>query len=132
MSRTLAIAASLWLSVVVSTVAVPAQTGWVAPDADKAKKTPLPADKKYLEQGEKLAKLNCAPCHGQLGKGDGAAAIALTPKPADWTSARVQQESDGELFWKISTGRGAMPAWRHIPENERWALIQYIRSLKGK
>jgi hypothetical protein len=23
-----------------------------------------------------------------------------------------------------------MPAWRHIPENDRWALVQYIRTLK--
>lgn len=103
---------------------------WVAPDAEKAKKNPLPSDKKFLEQGAKLAQVNCATCHGAKGKGDGAAAAALTPKPADWTSKRVQDESDGELFWKISNGRGAMPPWKHLPENDRWALIRYIRSLK--
>ena len=64
------------------------------------------------------------------GQGDGAAAVALNPKPADWTSKRVQDESDGELFWKISNGRGAMPPWKHLPEQDRWALIRYIRSLK--
>ena len=67
---------------------------------------------------------------GAKGKGDGAAAVALNPKPADWTSKRVQDESDGELFWKISTGRGAMPAWKHLPEKDRWALVQYLRTLK--
>jgi mono/diheme cytochrome c family protein len=76
------------------------------------------------------AQVNCVSCHGASGKGDGAAAVALNPKPADWTSARVQGETDGELFWKISNGRGAMPPWKHLPENERWSLIQYIRSLK--
>jgi mono/diheme cytochrome c family protein len=109
-----------------------AQTPWVAPAAEKAKKNPLPSDKKTEEQGEKIAKVNCVSCHGAKGKGDGAAAVALNPKPADWTSKRVQDESDGELFWKISNGRGAMPAWRHLPENDRWALIRYIRTLKGK
>ena len=107
-----------------------AQTPWVAPDAEKGKKNPLPADAKNIEQGEKIAKINCASCHGAKGKGDGAAAVALSPKPADWTSDRVQHESDGELFWKISNGRGPMPPWKHLSENDRWAIILYIRSLK--
>ena len=107
-----------------------AQAPWAAPEADKAKKNPLPNDKKFVEQGAKLAQVNCASCHGAKGKGDGAAAVALNPKPADWTSKKVQDESDGELFWKISNGRGPMPPWKHLTEQDRWALIRYIRSLK--
>jgi mono/diheme cytochrome c family protein len=109
-----------------------AQAPWVAPASEKGKKNPLPSDKKTVEQGEKVAKTNCTPCHGNKGKGDGPAAVALNPKPADWTSKRVQGESDGALFWKITNGRGAMPAWRHLPENDRWALVRYIRTLAGK
>jgi mono/diheme cytochrome c family protein len=109
-----------------------AQAPWVAPASDKAKKNPLPSDKKTAEQGEKIAKVNCVSCHGSKGKGDGAAAAALNPRPADWTSKRVQDESDGEIFWKITTGRGAMPSWRHLPENDRWAVVRYIRTLAGK
>lgn len=107
-----------------------AQTPWVAPAIEKEKKNPLPADEKTIAQGEKVAKANCVPCHGATGKGDGAAAAALNPKPADWTSSRVREETDGELFWKISNGRGAMPPWKHLPENDRWAVVRYIRSLK--
>ena len=107
-------------------------TPWVAPASEKAKKNPAPADKKTVEQGEKVAKVNCVSCHGNKGKGDGPAAVALNPKPADWTSKKVQDEPDGEIFWKITTGRGAMPAWRHLPENDRWALVRYIRTLAGK
>jgi mono/diheme cytochrome c family protein len=107
-----------------------AQAAWTAPDAEKAKKNPLPNDTQVIEQGAKVAQLNCAPCHGPKGKGDGPAAVALNPKPADWTAAPVQSETDGELFWKISSGRGAMPPWRHLPEHERWAVVRYIRSLK--
>ena len=109
-----------------------AQTPWVAPESEKAKKNPTPNDKKTVEQGEKVAKINCASCHGAKGKGDGAAAVALNPKPADWTSKRVQDMSDGEIFWKMTTGRGAMPAWRHLPEKDRWAIVRYIRTLAGK
>ena len=112
---------------------VAAQTGpWVAPESEKSKKNPLPADKKAIEQGEKVAKINCVSCHGPLGKGNGPAAVALNPKPADWTSKRVQDEPDGEIFWKITTGRGAMPSWRHLPENDRWAVVRFIRTLAGK
>ena len=109
-----------------------AQVPWTAPASEKGKKNPLPADAKTIEQGKKVAEVNCVTCHGPKGKGDGAAAVALNPKPADWTSKKVQDESDGEIFWKISTGRVAMPAWRHLPENERWALVRYIRTLAAK
>jgi len=107
-----------------------AQTPWVAPEAEKVRKNPLANDSKAIEQGEKVAKTNCMSCHGA--KGDGAAAVALNPKPADWTSQKVQAESDGEIFWKISNGRGNMPPWKHLAENDRWALVRYIRSLGGK
>jgi mono/diheme cytochrome c family protein len=109
-----------------------AQGAWEAPAAEKAKKNPLPADAATLAQGKKVAEVNCVSCHGAKGKGDGAAAVALNPKPADWTSKKVQAESDGEIFWKLSTGRGAMPSWKFLPENDRWALVRYIRSFGGK
>ena len=109
-----------------------AQAPWEAPAGEKAKKNPLPDDAKVVDQGQKIAQVNCATCHGAKGKGDGVAAAALSPKPADWTSKKIQAESDGELFWKISNGRGAMPSWKHLPENERWALVRYIHSLGGK
>jgi mono/diheme cytochrome c family protein len=129
--------ATLALAVIVAAaVGVPAlayaQGAWVAPAGEKDKKNPLPADAQTVAQGKKVAEVNCVSCHGARGKGDGAAAVALNPKPADWTTAKVQSESDGELFWKISTGRGAMPAWNFLPERDRWALVRYIRSLGAK
>jgi mono/diheme cytochrome c family protein len=125
--RIAAVAVAGWL---VGAGAAMAQTPWVAPATEKAKKNPVAKDAKAVEQGKKTAQVNCVSCHGAGGKGDGVAAAALNPKPADWTSAKIQGETDGELFWKISNGRGAMPPWKHLPENERWALVHYIRSLK--
>ena len=128
----MAVILALGVCLLAAPAPVAAQGGWDAPAAEKAKKNPLPADAKTAEQGKKVAQVNCVSCHGAKGTGDGAAAVALNPKPADWTSAKVQSESDGEIFWKISTGRGAMPSWKHLPENDRWALVRYIRSLAGK
>jgi len=127
----LALALSVMAALGVPVLAL-AQGKWVAPAADRDKKNPLPADASTIAQGKKVADVNCVSCHGARGKGDGAAAVALNPKPADWTSAAVQSESDGDIFWKISTGRGAMPSWNFLPENDRWALVRYIRSLGGK
>ena len=109
-----------------------AQGAWEAPAVEKARKNAVPAGADVVARGRQVAQLNCVACHGTGGKGDGAAAAALNPKPADWTSPAVQSESDGEIFWKISTGRGAMPPWKHLPETERWAIVHYIRSLKAK
>ena len=104
-----------------------AQGEWNAPASAKAMKNPV----KGVGNAKKLVETNCVTCHGASGKGDGPAAAALPPpKPADWTSARVQKETDGELFWKITNGRGAMPPWKHLPEKDRWAIVNYIRTLK--
>jgi hypothetical protein len=44
----------------------------------------------------------------------------------------MNKETDGELFWKMSTGRGAMPSWKLMPENLRWELVSYLRVLASK
>jgi mono/diheme cytochrome c family protein len=129
-----------WKSLSIAVAAIPllawagvaevsAQGPWVAPAEAKALKNPV----KGVGNAKKSVETNCVSCHGASGKGDGPAAAALPPpKPANWTSAAVQKETDGEIFWKMSNGRGAMPPWKHLPEQERWEIVNYIRTLKGK
>ena len=112
------------------TAAALAQAPWLTPASEKAKKNPVSGDPKSIELGRSVATTNCVPCHGETFKGNGPAAIALNPKPADWTSPTVQDQSDGELFWKISTGHGAMPSWKQLSERERWAVLRFIKTLK--
>lgn len=113
-----------------------AQGEWKAPADAKNVKNPRAdkkTDKKEMAEAKKTADTNCSTCHGPEGKGNGPAAAALPPpKPADWTSARVAAETDGEIFWKISNGRGSMPPWKHLPEKDRWDLVNYIRTLQKK
>jgi mono/diheme cytochrome c family protein len=113
-------------------MAAGAQGPWEAPAAEKARANPIAPGPDVVARGKHAAQLNCVPCHGTGGKGDGPAAAALKSKPADWTSPAVQADPDGDLFWKITNGRGAMPPWKHVPEPERWAIVHYIRSLKAK
>ena len=107
-----------------------AQGKWAAPPEAKNVKNAVAKSDKVIADAKKIAEANCVACHGAKGAGDGPAAAALPVKPANWTSAAVQGESDGEIFWKISNGRGPMPPWKHLSENDRWALVHYIRTLK--
>ncbi|MBI3030074.1 MAG: cytochrome c [Candidatus Rokubacteria bacterium] len=107
-----------------------AQGKWVAPPEAKNVKNPVAKSDKVVADAKKIAAANCVACHGAKGVGDGPAAAALPVKPANWTAAAVQGESDGEIFWKISNGRGPMPPWKHLSEKDRWGLVHYIRTLK--
>jgi mono/diheme cytochrome c family protein len=108
---------------------------WPVPKAASELKNPIPANSNTLKSGEALYQAYCAPCHGKNGKGDGPAAASLHPKPADHTSAAVQGESDGTLFYKISEGHTntAMPPFKAVLHpDQRWSIIDYIRTLAKK
>ena len=124
------VAAAVAAVVLLGPLAAGGQGAWEAPASEKTRQNPVAPGAAAVTQGKQVAQLNCVACHGTGGKGDGAAAQALNPRPADWTSPAVQGESDGELFWKISQGRGPMPPWGSLPANDRWAVVQFIRSLK--
>ena len=103
---------------------------WIAPTAANQIKNPLAGEARDLKEAQKLYVTYCTPCHGNKGKGDGIAAASLNPKPADHTSAVVQKESDGALYWKLTEGHTPMPSYKQVlPDNQRWELINFIRSL---
>ena len=54
----------------------------------------------------------------------------LPKKAANFTDAKAMAEmTDGELFWKMNTGRAPMPAWNDLlPLEQRWELVNYIRT----
>ncbi|MDT8414783.1 MAG: cytochrome c [Flavobacteriaceae bacterium] len=110
------------------------QDPWKAPESAKSIQNPVADGKKIIsgKKGKKVFQSNCIVCHGDAGKGDGPGGKALNPKPADLTSDKVQAQTDGEIFWKITNGRGAMVKWEPvISEAQRWDLVNYIRSLKN-
>jgi hypothetical protein len=43
----------------------------------------------------------------------------------------VQNVPDGEVFWFITRGSlsGAMPSWASLPEQQRWQLVTYLKTL---
>ncbi len=44
---------------------------------------------------------------------------------------RVQGATDGELLWLLENGelRYGMPSWSGLPEEQRWQVERYVKSL---
>ena len=103
---------------------------WTIPsDADNLV-NPLKDIVKATREGKGIFQKQCYTCHGIDGDGNGPVAVSLHPKPADLTSSRVQAQSDGAIFWEITTGKLPMPAFKNtLTKDQRWALVTYIRTL---
>lgn len=124
------------LGVLLSATAVTA--GEPAKDPAPAK-APLPTPPALTPdmqaQGEASFKLYCATCHGDGGQGDGPAAVALNPKPRNFTKDPFRQGSSvAEIFMTLQTGVPAttMVPFAHLPEAERWALAYKVHGMVPK
>ncbi len=92
---------------------------------------PVPADAASLLRGRKYFQINCAPCHGRAGKGDGTATkLGMVPMPL--VSDRAKNFADGYIWGMIRNGRGLMPSYNRIEEMDRWDVVNYIRAVQGK
>lgn len=104
---------------------------WKAPPTAANIANPIPNTPDNVAEGKKIYINTCSPCHGIKGKGDGPAAIAFTPRPADHTSQNVQSQTDGALYWKITNGHGQMISYKNVlKDDQRWKVVLYIRTLK--
>ncbi len=87
--------------------------------------------------GRKIYKMNCSPCRGEKGKGDGVGASLLPVKPAVHSDGNVMNNrSDKYLSKIISKGGPAvgkstyMPAWGgRFSDRQIRDLIAHIRTL---
>jgi mono/diheme cytochrome c family protein len=86
-------------------------------------------------KGKEIFQASCAACHGPEGKGDGAAAAALDPKPRNLSDADYLSTLSNEHLLKVISEGGAsvgkspmMAAWGGIlSENDILNVIAYIR-----
>ncbi|TAK37034.1 MAG: cytochrome c [Chloroflexota bacterium] len=105
-------------------------TSWTAPAEAKNLKAPSGDKAQSAARGKTLFGTSCASCHGSAGKGDGPVGAALKPKPTDLTTS-AKNQTEGEIFWKITEGKGAMPGSKSLSEQDRWDLVAYIQSLSN-
>jgi len=94
------------------------------------KKNPVAASESSLATGQKIYVKRCVACHGKTGNGDGPDAADLGIHPAKLSDPVIRQETDGELFWKITVGKKPMPNYgTRLSPTDRWNVINYLRSL---
>ena len=85
-----------------------------------------------LKQGKQLFKNNCSHCHGEKGDGNGpmveSGAYSGVPDYAN-----LKDLSDGQMFYSIYYGKGAMGSHRSIiNKKEIWTIIHHIRTIQDK
>jgi mono/diheme cytochrome c family protein len=93
------------------------------PEADRKRVNPLAGQPDAIAAGGRMFEDHCAKCHGPNALGHG--------KRPSLRSDRVQQATDGEIFWLLKNGNlgKGMPTWAGLPEPMRWQIIAYVKSL---
>jgi mono/diheme cytochrome c family protein len=110
-----------------------AEEEWKAPARAARKKNPIPMDDASVAAGKAVFVQQCLPCHGEGGKGDGPQSKDLNPKPRNLSEAKIWEQSDGSIFWKLTEGRKPMPTFEKIlTEEQRWQVINYIHGFEQK
>lgn len=104
---------------------------WVAPKTASNLINPFKGNEKATAEGKQIFNQMCVICHGMQGKGNGIAGVTLKPKPANFLAINVINETDGEIFWKLTEGKSPMASYKEmLNENQRWQLVNYIRNLE--
>ena len=96
-----------------------------APAASAQLKNPYAGQDAAVAVGAKLYATNCASCHGASGQGTG--------NVPPLTEGAIRTAPDGEVFWFITTGsiKNGMPPWNALPEEQRWQIVSYLKTLKN-
>jgi mono/diheme cytochrome c family protein len=87
----------------------------------------------------------CVTCHGTTGKGDGVAAAALNPKPADFSVGAFKYDTNGNgtkgdvddikaIIRDGAARHGGSPLmapWPMLSADQLQAVAEYVKSLHG-
>src|SRR5204863_10135418 len=111
---------------------VPVNTGRETGTTNFVENNPLTITAQLLKRGQQRFTINCSPCHGGLGDGNGITkkinAMAIV---ANLHDKRIVELADGELFYVITNGRNLMGAYGpNVTVQDRWAIIAYLRALQ--
>jgi mono/diheme cytochrome c family protein len=107
---------------------------WVVPAKFKTMKNPTSSSKENIANAKDLYAKHCKSCHGSMGLGDGTKAASLDASCGDFSTAKFQAQTDGDIYYKITEGRGKMPSFKKTiaDDNDRWMIIYYLRTFKSK
>ncbi len=95
-------------------------------------KEPWVKNDQVIAYGKKLFATNCAMCHGNEGKGDGAAGAGLNPKPRNMVEGKWTQGGGDIAHFRVLTNGipgSSMASFAHFKVADRWALVQFVESI---
>lgn len=83
------------------------------------------------DKGKPIYAVQCIPCHGKTGDGNGPVGKSLTPKPKAFAKGALS--SDDQMFKVIKLGGKAnglskdMDAYPALSDQQIWDVIAYIK-----
>ncbi len=94
---------------------------------------PVPRSEASVARGEEVYGIHCAVCHGADGMSNleeipVARRLSESGMPPPPLQA-VPAYTDGFLFTKIRYGKPGMPGYPQIPAEDRWHVVNYLRTL---
>ena len=99
---------------------------------------PLESSAENLAEGKRLYDINCSPCHGEKGEGNGQLIELPDGGDGPFTSrpqpykALLPTLKDGAIFYSVSYGKNMMGGYGfQLSVKERWQVIHYIKKLGG-
>ena len=110
---------------------LPVNTGRVTGATNFVETNPFEITPRFISRGRERFQINCAPCHGPLGDGNGMTKKLGMATVANLHDPRIVRLGDGEIFYVITNGRLTMNAYGgQVPVEDRWAIIAYLRALQ--
>ena len=93
------------------------------PAKEHTRTNPYAGKPEAIAAGRIVFAETCAKCHGDEAQG-------RHGRPS-LRSEVIEHATDGDLAWLLRNGYAwkGMPSWNSLPEQERWQIITYLRSL---
>ena len=99
---------------------------------DAAFATPPPVTPALLARGRQRFDINCSPCHGRDGYGEGIVVQRGFPVPPSYHIPRLRAAPARHFLDVITNGYGVMYSYAsRVEPADRWAIIAYIRALQA-
>src|SRR6478672_567225 len=94
------------------------------PDKARTRQNPFDSESNAVAAGAKLFHQNCSTCHGSEATGQ--------DKHPSLHTERVRAATPGELEWLLKNGsmKNGMPSWSRLPEQQRWQIVSFLKSLQ--
>ena len=109
----------------------PVNTGKIAGATNWVADIPVPITATLMSRGRERYTINCSPCHGAQGDGNGITKKFGMVVVGNLHDPRLVAMTDGEIFNTITYGKNLMGAYGgNVSIGDRWAIIAYLRALQ--